>query len=101
MLAAQQAERIMKKMEKDHDLPENQYAREALQNALAIMKDPTSSRKDSLAATRMVLEWTEAKPASKSEVTINEAEAWLASLDVEEGFDDDGSEAEEDEEETS
>lgn len=55
-------------------------AEEALGTAIEIMRLPgqASTR---LQAARMVLEWTRAKPASESKVTVNQAEAWLASLD--------------------
>ena len=80
-VAMKKAERILAKMP---DAPENDDAKAALAVGVAVMKNPTLSAKDQLAGARMVLEWTQAKPASKSEVVVNEAEAWLASLDDQE-----------------
>ena len=54
-------------------------AREALETTLLIMRAP-GDKKVQLSAARQVLEWTKAKPASKSDITVNKAEAWLASI---------------------
>lgn len=54
-------------------------AEEALQTALTIMRKP-GEKKMSLAAARLVLEYTRAKPASKTELTVNKAEEWLAAI---------------------
>lgn len=54
-------------------------AEEALQTALTIMRKP-GEKKVSLAAARLVLEYTRAKPASKTELTVNKAEEWLAAI---------------------
>jgi hypothetical protein len=71
----------MKKLTKagvltDDTAPE---AREALHTALEVMRMP-GDPKSKLAAARLVLDFTKAKPASKSEVTINTAEEWLAQV---------------------
>ena len=66
----------------------NAAAEEALEATLLLMRKPGDIRLR-LAAARQVLEWTKAKPVAKSEVTINKAEEWLASLAKES---DDGSE---------
>lgn len=55
------------------------YAKEALKTAVEIMREPGQNR-DRLTAARMVLDFTKTKPASKSEVTIGKAEAFLSSL---------------------
>lgn len=55
------------------------YAKEALTTAVEIMREPGQNR-DRLTAARMVLDFTKTKPASKSEVTIGKAEAFLSSL---------------------
>ena len=57
----------------------NQYAKEALETAVEILRTPSATR-DRLASARLILEYTEAKPASKSEVTMHKAEAWLEEL---------------------
>jgi len=57
----------------------NEYAKEALETAVEILRTPSATR-DRLASARLILEFTEAKPASKSEVTLHQAEAWLEEL---------------------
>lgn len=52
---------------------------EALTMTLQIMRAP-GDKKVRLAAAKQVLEWTRAKPATKSDVTLNAAEAWLAAI---------------------
>ena len=52
---------------------------EALEATLTIMRMKGDLRLK-LTAARQVLEWAKAKPVAKSEVTINKAEEWLASL---------------------
>lgn len=59
-------------------------AEEALETTLAIMRGPMNQQ-TALAAARQVLEWTKAKPASKSEMTVNAAEAWLSQIADEAG----------------
>jgi hypothetical protein len=57
---------------------DDQRANEALEVAMTIMKGPSAHQAEKLRAARVVLEWTRAKPAAKSEVTIQKAEDWLA-----------------------
>ena len=57
----------------------DEKAEEALQAALEVMRSPMGQR-ETLAAARLVLDFTKAKPASKSELTINRAEEWLAQV---------------------
>ncbi len=54
-------------------------AQEALETSLTVMRGPVSAG-DKLKAARQVLDFTMAKPVSKSEVTVNSAEEWLKSL---------------------
>lgn len=54
-------------------------AEEALLATLEVMRSPMN-QDHKLKAARQVLEWTKAKPVAKSEVTVNAAEAWLASI---------------------
>jgi hypothetical protein len=54
-------------------------AEEALQAALEVMRSPMKQA-DRLAAARLVLDFTKAKPASKTDLTINKAEEWLSSV---------------------
>ena len=87
-ITVRQAEKVWKKARKmaKEDMAEikkkidlSEAAEEALSNVLEIMRGPVST-KDQLAAASKVLEYTLAKPVAKSEVTVNAAEAWLASL---------------------
>lgn len=57
----------------------SEEAKEALQQTLAIMRSPMSV-KDRLQAAKQVLEWTQAKPVAKSQITINKAEEWLETV---------------------
>jgi hypothetical protein len=91
--AKKDAERIVAIMTKDNQI-DDEYAVEALKTAVEIMREPGQTR-DRLTAARMVLDFTKTKPASKSEVTIGKAEAFLESLldsDNEEEQNDDGPE---------
>lgn len=72
------AKRIVEIMAEEYDI-EDGYAKEALQTAIEIMREPAQNR-DKLTAARMVLDFTKSKPTSKSEVTIGKAEAFLSSL---------------------
>lgn len=54
-------------------------ASEALFETLTVLRGPTSQQQK-LAAAKLLLEYTKAKPVAKSEVTVNAAEAWLASI---------------------
>jgi len=56
---------------------------EALDAALTTMRTP-ANQQTKLAAAKLILEYTKAKPASKSEVTVNKAEEWLAAITSEE-----------------
>ena len=57
----------------------NERAESAMLATLEIMEAATTQEMK-LKAARQVLEWTAAKPVAKSEVTVNAAEAWLASI---------------------
>ena len=52
---------------------------EALTTTLELMRGPGDPRLK-LAAARQVLEWSRSKPATSTNVTVNAAEQWLASL---------------------
>lgn len=54
-------------------------AEKAMLATLEILESPMHQELK-LKAARQVLEWTAAKPVAKSEVTVNAAEAWLASI---------------------
>jgi len=72
------AKRIVEIMAEEYGIDDS-YAKEALQTAVEIMREPAQNR-DKLTAARMVLDFTKSKPTSKSEVTIGKAEAFLSSL---------------------
>lgn len=74
--ARRQAEADMEIIKTKIDL--SAAAEEALTEALVVMRGPTAATK--LAAAKLVLDFTMAKPVSKSEVTVNAAEAWLESI---------------------
>lgn len=57
----------------------DERAEEALIATLEVMRSPLNQDMK-LKAAKQVLEWTKAKPAAKTEMTVNTAEQWLASL---------------------
>ena len=61
----------------------NDYAKEALETAVEVLRTPSASR-ERLASARLILEYTLAKPVAKSEVTLHQAEQWLEELAKEE-----------------
>lgn len=71
-------------LESDDDL-----AADALRESVTIMRSD-SNTVTRLKAARQVLEWTKAKPESKSKVTVQTAEDWLAAIaaDSEDSFKD-------------
>jgi hypothetical protein len=82
--AREKASWIMDELEKEGvvqfsaDVPEDVMARDALREAFAMAMGPAPhTSKDKLTAIRTVLEWTKAKPATKTDLRLNSAEAWL------------------------
>ena len=72
----------MENIQKVHpDLDE--MAKEALEGALGVLRGP-NSQQVKLSAAKLLLEFTKSKPVAKSEVSVNAAESWLASLGKEE-----------------
>lgn len=57
----------------------DQYASEALLDVVATMRSATSA-KDKLAAAKLVLDFTMAKPAAKQDIKVSSAEDWLKSI---------------------
>ena len=70
-------------MKQDYEINDPR-AEEALETAVEIMRTPVHNR-DRLQAAKLILDFTKVKPVAKSEVTLNNAEAFLSSL-----LDDDG-----------
>jgi hypothetical protein len=59
--------------------PEDKMAEEALKEVLITMRG-AGNQQTKLAAAKLLLEYTKAKPASKQDVTVRGAEAWLEGL---------------------
>ena len=79
--AERKAEETMKALKASGVVDEGADPRgvEALEAALVVMRAPGDKR-EKLAAARLILDFTRAKPASKSEITVNKAEQWLAAV---------------------
>ena len=77
MLARKQARKDMENIKQKIDL--SAAAEEALEATLVTMRSPMNQQVK-LTAAKLVLDFTMAKPVSKSEVSVNAAEAWLASI---------------------
>jgi hypothetical protein len=75
--AREQAKKDMEQIKKNIDMTE--AAEEALEGAITVLRQP-ASQQVKLAAAKLVLEFTKSKPVAKSEVSVNKAEEWLASL---------------------
>jgi hypothetical protein len=84
--AREQADRFIQKMKDEGHLPDvvvpdsdEGRAEAALKEACVIALSP-GEKQAKMAAIRTVLEWTRAKPASKSSININASEDWLAEI---------------------
>jgi hypothetical protein len=82
--AEREAKRIYDIMEQDGLLPEDPLAREALQEALKLMRAP-GDKKFKHSVLRTILEYRLAKPTTKTDVTVRTAEDWLDELAEKEG----------------
>lgn len=60
-------------------IPKGEYAKEAMTAVVEVMRLPAHPR-DKLAAAKIILEWTLAKPASESTVNVRSAEDFLADV---------------------
>lgn len=88
--AAESAKKTMSELEQAGVLADaDAQAKEALEATLTIMRAP-GDKKVRLAAAGQVLAYTKAKPATKADVTINKAEAWLAAVAAENDSADEG-----------
>jgi len=63
-------------------LPEDEIAREAILQALQLMREP-GDKKFKLSVIRTLLDHTHAKPVQKSDVTVRTAEDFLNELAAE------------------
>lgn len=61
----------------------------ALREAFVMLMCPVGRHQDRLAAARTVLEYTKPKPATKQDIRLNNAEAWLEQV-VQDTIEDDG-----------
>lgn len=75
--AKEQVKKDMANIKKSMELTE--MAEEALEGALTVLRAP-ASQQTKLSAAKLILEFTKTKPVAKSEVSVNKAEEWLASL---------------------
>lgn len=92
-IAKDEAKRMVRIMEKKgFEIPENEYAREAIEAAVETMRMDAISPKDKLTAARLVLDFTKSKPAAQAELTVKRAEDYLADIAKELVIDEDKSE---------
>jgi hypothetical protein len=82
--AEREAKRIYNIMDKEGVLPEDPLAREALQEALKLMRSP-GDKKFKHSVLRTILEYRLAKPTSKQDITVRTAEDWLDEIVEKEG----------------
>lgn len=75
--AAKQVKIDMENIKKNHEV--DPRAEEALEGALTVLRAP-NNQTAKLHAAKLILEFTKSKPVAKSEVSVNKAEEWLASL---------------------
>ena len=79
--ARAEADKVVAIMSEQFDI-NDEYSKEALRAAVAIMREPSQNR-DKLTAARLVLDFTRSKPAASVEVTVGKAESFLSSLLIE------------------
>jgi hypothetical protein len=72
-----EAQAIVEHMSERGVTPEGEYAREAIETIIAVLRSPTHPR-DKVTAARMLLEWTRGKPAANA--TVQNAEDLLLEL---------------------
>lgn len=77
--AQEEAKIIVRYMMEKEMIPKGEYAKEALETVVEVMRLPSHPR-DKVAAAKIVLEWTMAKPASESTVNVKTAEDFLAEV---------------------
>lgn len=70
------------------EIPKNEFAYEAILCAITLMRRKDLTPKDQLAAAKMVAEYTLAKPAAESTVTVKTAETFLDEIANEIGLGD-------------
>jgi hypothetical protein len=73
------ANRILRQMEKNGDLPENTIASRAMKSAIEMLASDVST-KDKIAVIRTLLEYNMAKPAATQNLNVKTAEDFLDEL---------------------
>lgn len=73
-----EVQEVTRKIMEKYNL-DDAYAKEALETAVEVMRMPNGT-KDRLTAAKIILDFTKQKPAQKSEVTLNKAEAFLEAI---------------------
>lgn len=75
------AKEIVKYMEeKGYNIPKDAYAREGIETVVKLIRMEGLLPKDKLAAARTLLDFTMAKPAAETTVTVKKAEDFLSDL---------------------
>lgn len=77
--ARERAKIDMANLENAGLLPDDEIVKEATEATLVVMRSPMNQDMQ-LRAARQILDFYKTKPVTKSETTVNAAEAWLASL---------------------
>lgn len=75
-----QAAEALQEMIKTGELPDDDMGNEAMQYALATLRNPSLPAKERTAAARLLADFKLPKPTTKSEVTVKKAEDFLADL---------------------
>lgn len=79
--ARAEAKEILKYMEaQGYVLPKDEYAREGIETIVVEMRRTDLSPRDKLAAAKTLLEYTLAKPAAETNVTVKRPEDFLDDL---------------------
>lgn len=78
--AKAEAKIIVEYMMENNMIPKEGYAKEAIQTAVELMRETEIHPRDKLAAAKVVLEYTLAKPATETTVNVKSAEDFLAEI---------------------
>ncbi len=78
------AEEMYTQMKDEDLLPDSELAKAALKRVMVILNEP-AIHSIHLSAAKILLDFTKQKPATKSDVTVNAAEAFLDALDAADG----------------
>lgn len=82
--AKEEAKEIVKFMaDKGYAIPKQDFAKEAIETAVEVMRREDINPKDKLTAARTVLEWTLSKPATEANVNVKSAESFLDDIAAE------------------